>query len=88
MASFIENLLGKEHSPKHIDVGHAHRLGGQAANGANRPRVLIARIHNYRTTVIHVTTDQVKFWTEMLWCEGTYLGVLETVVNPPKEYLS
>ena len=48
VASLIENLLGKEHFPKHIEVDHAHSLGGQAANGANRPRILIARIHNYR----------------------------------------
>ena len=48
VANFIENLLGKEHFPRHIEVDRAHRLGGQPANGANRPRVLIARIHNYR----------------------------------------
>lgn len=47
VSNFIENLLGSEHFPKHIDINRAHRLGGLTANGDNRPCVLLTRINSY-----------------------------------------
>lgn len=54
------------------------RLGGQTANSANRPRVLIAKIHNYRVKelIMKLAAQQslqhtkvsafISFWTSLL----------------------
>lgn len=48
VSNLFPTLFGKEHFPRPIKVDHAHRLGSRQANTANRPRVLIARIHDVR----------------------------------------
>ncbi|KAK7879698.1 hypothetical protein WMY93_033590 [Mugilogobius chulae] len=49
---FVSNLIfGRENFSKPVEVDRAHRLGslGSAtATAANKPRVMIARIHSYR----------------------------------------
>lgn len=48
VSKLMPSLFGPEHFSKPVEVDRAHRLGSQAARSANRPRILIARIHNYR----------------------------------------
>lgn len=51
-ACFVSNLLssvfGEEHFPQLVELDRAHILGSQPVRVANRPRILIVRIHKYR----------------------------------------
>lgn len=49
VSQLFPTLFGRQHFSKPVKVDRAHRLGSQSANNANRPRVLIARIHNDRS---------------------------------------
>lgn len=47
LANFLRDLLGPEHFSTPIEIDRAHRLGQPPDSGA-RPRVMIARIHNFQ----------------------------------------
>lgn len=53
LTEFLPNLLGASNFPKPIVVDRAHRIGSLPADEskreAARPRVMIARIHHFRT---------------------------------------